>query len=585
MANEIKTKVAVDGEAEYKKSLANITQQAKTLDSEMKLLTSSFTKEGNAKKQNQQKTEVLTKQIEVQKQKVDLLKNKLEESKKQYGENATQTLKLQESLNKAQTSLNQMTGELQKNNSGFKLFKSGADEAGKSAISFGDIVKANVVSDLIKSGLSSVASLVKDIATNMVNTAQETINWADDLATLSTTTGLSTDTLQEMEFYADLLDTDISTVTGSMKKLINNMDSARDGSGAAAKAFEALGVSVTDSDGQLRDSETVFYEVIDALGQIPNETERDAKAMDIFGKSAQDLNPLIKAGSGAIQEYANQAHEMGFVLSEDMIGNLTQADDSLAILKNQFTAMSRGLMAEVAPAISEVADLIGSMFTGDADPEVVAQKGVDIVFGLADQILGSLPRLIETAPQLINGLITGLVNRLPQILNTGVQLLMSLVNGIIRSIPTLVGSVPQIISALVGAIVRAIPQLASAGMDLVRGLWQGISNGYGWITSKISEWCGSVINWIKSRFGIHSPSTETAWMGEMLGQGLANGILDSQKVVNAAWGKLTGAVGTVNMSATGRGSGAAVINIYQREGENSLALAERINRQLGRVYA
>ena len=59
------------------------------------------------------------------------------------------------------------------------------------------------------------------------------------------------------------------------------------------KAFQELGVSITDASGQLRDRQEVFYEVIDALGRIENVTERDAVAMDIFGRSAQELNPLI----------------------------------------------------------------------------------------------------------------------------------------------------------------------------------------------------------------------------------------------------------------------------------------------------
>ncbi len=68
-------------------------------------------------------------------------------------------------------------------------------------------------------------------------------------------------------------------------------------------AYNRLGVKVRDNDGNLRDSETVYWELIDALGGITNETERDALAMQIFGKSAQELNPLIVQGSAGIAAF------------------------------------------------------------------------------------------------------------------------------------------------------------------------------------------------------------------------------------------------------------------------------------------
>ena len=116
-----------------------------------------------------------------------------------------------------------------------------------------------------------------------------------------------------------LVDVDVSTVASSLKKLTKNMDSARGGTGAAADAFATLGVSVTDINGSLRDNEDVFYDTIDALGKMENETERDALAMAIFGKSATDLNPMIEAGSKQLKAFADEAHEMGYVLDGDAL--------------------------------------------------------------------------------------------------------------------------------------------------------------------------------------------------------------------------------------------------------------------------
>ena len=97
------------------------------------------------------------------------------------------------------------------------------------------------------------------------------------------------------------------------------MSSAADGTGAVAEAYAALGVAVTDSEGNLRDSQEVYWELIDALGQVESDTERDALSMQIFGRSAQDLNSLIAVGSEGMAEYAAQAEDAGAILSGDTL--------------------------------------------------------------------------------------------------------------------------------------------------------------------------------------------------------------------------------------------------------------------------
>lgn len=135
---------------------------------------------------------------------------------------------------------------------------------------------------------------------------------ADEILTLSAQTGLSTKELQKYQYAAELIDVPLETITGSMAKLTRNMATASKGSGDAAKAFSALGVKITDGSGKLRSNQAVFTDAIKALGNIENETQRDAYAMQIFGKSAQDLNPLIKGGADALQKYGDQAEAAGY---------------------------------------------------------------------------------------------------------------------------------------------------------------------------------------------------------------------------------------------------------------------------------
>ena len=151
---------------------------------------------------------------------------------------------------------------------------------------------------------------------------------ADELITQSMVTGLSTETLQQWKYAENLIDVSVSTMTGSLSKLTRAMYDAQTGNKAAAETFAALGVSITDSSGHLRSAEDVFYDVIDALGGVENQTERDALAMEVMGRSAQELNPLILQGSDALRELAAEAEATGYVLDESQIQKLGEVDDA-----------------------------------------------------------------------------------------------------------------------------------------------------------------------------------------------------------------------------------------------------------------
>ena len=188
--------------------------------------------------------------------------------------------------------------------------------------------------------------------------AQAGAAYADDILTMSTVTGLSTDALQEYRYMADLVDVSVETITGSITKLTRNMLQARDGTGEQAEAFAALGIQITNADGSLRDAQEVWDEVITALGQMSNETERDAYAMVLMGKSAQDLNPLIEAGADKINALRQEAHEAGAVLDEDMLATLGEMQDAFDRLSQQTDAFEHILSGTLAPTITDIVNAI-----------------------------------------------------------------------------------------------------------------------------------------------------------------------------------------------------------------------------------
>lgn len=115
---------------------------------------------------------------------------------------------------------------------------------------------------------------------------------------------------------------------------------------------------MTDAKGQLKDSETVFYEVIDALGKIRNETERDAVCLDIFGRSATELNPLIKAGSQTLKEYGEQAEAAGAVLSQEALDGANKFNDALDLLKATLEGVGTAIGAELAESLAVLLEML-----------------------------------------------------------------------------------------------------------------------------------------------------------------------------------------------------------------------------------
>ena len=184
-----------------------------------------------------------------------------------------------------------------------------------------------VSADVVANGVEKLIGKLANLGSSAISSAKSAALYADDINTLATQTGVSTDSLQELKYMEDLVDVSLETVTGSMAKNIKSMAKAQKGSASYVAAYKKLGVSVKDANGNLRDSEEVYWDVIGALGNVKNATERDATAMTIFGKSAQNLNPLIAQGSDGIKKLREEAQDMGAVLDKDTLNSLNETND------------------------------------------------------------------------------------------------------------------------------------------------------------------------------------------------------------------------------------------------------------------
>ena len=500
---DIGAKIKIDGAKQFRDDLKNLTQAGKTLSAQMGTLASSSDKADDKENVLAKATDNLSAQIKNQQRIVDKLNEAVQKSAKEKGEDATETLKLKEQLAKAETALNKMKGTTAESAVGMNklggeertVAKEAKNASGK--ISAMTVALGNLAADAIKGGIKAIGNGVKKIAKYFVDATKGAADFADEILTLSSQTHLSTDALQEYKYMASLIDVDLSTVTGAQAKLTKSMASG-------SKAFKKLGVNVRDEKGNLRSANDVFDDAITALGGVANETERDALAMEIFGKSAQELNPLIDAGGKQLQKYRKEAHDVGYVLKGDTLvamGEVQNGFDRIGLaassLKNRVGAtLGKSVLPYLNGLVSAVQDLlktgdftafgkrIGKMLKtlvmdiSKSLPKIL-KTGAAIAEELFQGILSVLPDLANTAIALLSALAMYLIENLPTIVEVATQILLELANALAEQAPTLIPAIIQCVLTIVDGFIAHISDFIDAGIAIINGIVDGLLSDQG----------------------------------------------------------------------------------------------------------
>lgn len=249
--------------------------------------------------------------------------------------------------------------------------------------------------------------------------------WADDINTMSKVYSIGTRDLQKYAAAADLVDVSVETIAKSHVKLEKQMLTASKGTGASAEAFEALGVSVTNADGSLRDGDAVWQDTIKALGSMENETERDAYAMQLMGRSAAELNPLIEDGGETYKRVSDTMAKYGLdFIDQETLDQANQFNDSLDMIKAvglvAFQQLGTQLASYLAPAMERVVDVVGRLanWFSNLSPRTQALiAGIAAVVAVIAPLLlalgkvsfaiSSIMSLASTLGPIIGGLATG----------------------------------------------------------------------------------------------------------------------------------------------------------------------------------
>nr|DAZ17820.1 MAG TPA: tail tape measure protein [Caudoviricetes sp.] len=299
MAVNIGPKIGVDGEAEYRRQINQIIQQSKTLESQMKLVASQFTAATTAEERNAKTASVLSKQIDVQRERVKLLAEQTGKAAAKYGESDEKTQKWQQALNEAAATLNKMQSELRNTSSGVEELGDDMREGGEKALSFGDVLKANILSELVVDGLKKMADAVKGFASGMIDAAAEVK--ATNAQFAQTFGDLASSATKELNTIGDAAGILPSRLKSAYTQLYAYAKSSGMNSAAALKfATEATYAAADAAAYYDRSLEEATEQVLAytkgnyandaALGFASTEATRNAQAMKSLGKEYKDLD-------------------------------------------------------------------------------------------------------------------------------------------------------------------------------------------------------------------------------------------------------------------------------------------------------
>lgn len=458
------------------------------------------------------------------------------------------------------------------------------------------------------------------LGAGVVNSSKEVATYGDNIDKMSQKLGLSATAYQEWSYVLGQAGTSIDNMSTGLKTMTNKLDDAKNGSAQNVEMFKKLGLSTEDLNKMNR--EEVFAAVIKGFQGMSDSTERAALANDIFGKSGQELTPLFNTTSAETQELMNNAKELGFVLSDDMVSASADYSDALDTLQHTMGGLKNNLMGEFLPSITTVMDGLTQIFAGDTDKGLgMINEGVnnlvnglvkaipkianiaggiletigkaiiqnlpmlmkvaqDILLKLVDFIVDNLPALIEAGMQIILELAKGiseslptliprivevvltiveyLINNVDLLIEASLQLILGLANGLIAALPVLIQKTPEIIIAIVEGLIKNAPLILQAAIQLIVSLVQGIIQALPQVVTATINLIATIVNTLKNKF------PEFLSIGKSLIGNLINGITSLAGSVHNAMVQIFNTIGSSisNLFSTMRSWGRDLISSF-----------------------
>lgn len=431
--NDLTGKVGLDV-TDFKAGVATLNRGIRVIESGFRATAAGLGDWAKSADGLEARMKALTGQIDLQQKKVNSLQAEYKRIAAEKGETSRAAQDLQIKLNKETETLNKMQGELNQTEralsemekeskdaaKGAKDLASAEDKAGgatgrlRGALAqlndrLGKVTGElkNLAGKLLKGlaiGLAAVGAAAIGAAIGVARFVTNAAKAADEIVESAEKIGISTTKYQEFQFIADQIGTDVETVGRAFARTTKALVAADKAGSPMAKTFEELGVSTRDANGNLRDTEAVFGDIIGALGKVENETQREILAQSIFGKSYQELIPLINLGADGLAQMTDEAHKMGAVMDEKTVTALADFNDRLAGMKAGFKGILGQLAAKLLPIVNKVMDAFQAWL---ASPEV--QAGIKNIMEKIGEFADTLGEVID---KLLKGDLKGALKEL-----------------------------------------------------------------------------------------------------------------------------------------------------------------------------
>lgn len=395
------------------------------------------------------------------------------------------------------------------------------------ALSFGDVLKANIAGQAIVAGVKAVAGAVKNIGEAAIQSYGEYEQLVGGVETLFKS---SADTV--MQYAANAYQTAgmsaneyMTTVTAFSASLLQSMGGDTDA--AAEKANLAI-TDMSDNANKMGTDMELIQNAYRGFAKS-NYTMLDNLALGYGGTKEEmqrlldDANALNAAQGNytnyTIDSYADIVDAIHTVQTEMGITGTTQLEasttiqGSIASMKAAYDNFITGLGDENADMAELITNLLGSTVT-------VAENLLPVV----ERILENIGVVVqEKGPEMIEKFVGYAIEKLPQVIELGLQMVIALVKGLAQNLPQLVTGVLNMAATIIKTLVDSIPDVIEVGKDIVRGVWDGIKAMGSWIKEKVAGFFGGIVDNVKGVLGIHSPSRVFAGIGENMALGLGEG--------------------------------------------------------------
>lgn len=466
--------VKLEGESEYRKALKDITLNLKEVSSELKLTNTQFNNGEKTVKETKTSYDNANNTIKEQREKVNQLREALSKAEQEYGSNNEKVKTFKTQLNNAETQLASMEEQSDKSTKEIKEMKDGFDQAGSGALKFGDILKANVLSEAIVAGIKKLGSVVKEVGSAFIDVGKQAVSSYGEYEQL--VGGVETlfkESSGTVENYANnayktaglSANEYMSTVTSFSAGLLQSLN------GDTAKAADVSNMAIID--------------MADNANKMGTSMDSIQNAYQGFAKQNYTMLDNLKLGYGGtkteMQRLLADAQKITGVKYD--INNLNDVYQAIHAIQGKMgitgtTAKeaSTTIQGSVSSMKSAWQNMLTGLANGNADISGLLGNLADSVLTVADNIVPVVEQVANTIIKILPDVLNKIIEHLPEFLSAGSNILTNIIQGLTQNMPTIMNAVMQILNTLINTVVQNLPTIVDAGNHIFASLLQGLAD-------------------------------------------------------------------------------------------------------------